>query len=50
MARVCRAHGRPSPTRISNTLLPIELETAMSPRPGKDRDMGRKWGDKVDIK
>lgn len=33
MARVCSAQGRPSPIRISNTLLPIEFETAMSPKP-----------------
>ena len=40
MARVCRAQGSPSPIRISNTLLPIELDTAMSPRPErvKERD------------
>lgn len=30
---VCNAQGTPSPTRISNTLLPIVLDTAMSPRP-----------------
>lgn len=33
MASVFRAQGRPSPTRMSNTLLPMELETAMSPIP-----------------
>ena len=33
MHRVCRHQGRPRPTRISNTLLPMELEMAMSPRP-----------------
>lgn len=30
---VCNAQGKPSPTRMSNTLLPIVLETAMSPSP-----------------
>ncbi len=38
MAKVWMAQGRPSPIRISNTLLPMELDTAMSPIPGKDRD------------
>lgn len=33
---VCRPHGIPSPTRMSNTLLPMVLETAMSPRPAGD--------------
>lgn len=37
MASVFRAHGRPSPTRMSNTLLPMELDTAMSPIPGHRR-------------
>ncbi|TNN30561.1 hypothetical protein EYF80_059285 [Liparis tanakae] len=40
MARVFRAQGRPSPTRMSNTLLPMELDTAMSPIPGDGRDRG----------
>lgn len=30
---VCSAQGTPRPTRMSNTLLPIVLDTAMSPRP-----------------
>ena len=33
MQSVCSAHGRPRPTRMSNTLLPMELEMAMSPIP-----------------
>lgn len=33
MQSVCSAQGRPRPTRMSNTLLPMELEMAMSPRP-----------------
>lgn len=35
MARVFRAQGRPRPTRMSKTLLPMELDTAMSPMPGQ---------------
>lgn len=39
IARVFRAQGRPSPTKMSNTLLPMELDTAMSPIPEQtDRD------------
>lgn len=38
MAKVWIAQGRPSPIRISNTLLPMELDTAMSPIPEKDRE------------
>lgn len=30
---VCRAQGTPRPTRMSNTLLPMVLDTAMSPKP-----------------
>lgn len=33
MQSVCSIHGRPRPTRMSNTLLPMELEMAMSPIP-----------------
>ncbi|KAG7268724.1 hypothetical protein CRUP_022851 [Coryphaenoides rupestris] len=32
-----RAQGMPSPTRMSNTLLPMVLDTAMSPKPGGDK-------------
>lgn len=37
---VCKAQGTPRPTRMSNTLLPMVLETAMSPRPAAE-DGGR---------
>lgn len=33
MQSVCSAQGSPKPTRMSNTLLPMELEMAMSPKP-----------------
>lgn len=38
MQSVCSAQGRPRPTRMSNTLLPMELEMAMSPRPEVRRE------------
>lgn len=38
MQSVCSAQGRPRPTRMSNTLLPMELEMAMSPRPEARRE------------
>jgi len=31
--RVLRAQGKPSPSRMSKILLPMELDTAMSPIP-----------------
>lgn len=40
MARVFRAQGRPSPTKMSNTLLPMELDTAMSPIPKQTDRVG----------
>lgn len=41
IARVFSAQGRPSPTRMSNTLLPMELDTAMSPMPDHKEREGR---------
>lgn len=35
---VCKPHGTPSPTRMSKTLLPTVLDTAMSPRPAEKRN------------
>lgn len=32
--RVRKAQGKPSPSRMSKMLLPMELDTAMSPIPG----------------
>lgn len=37
IAMVCKPHGTPRPTRMSKTLLPIVLDTAMSPRPAKEK-------------
>lgn len=36
-AMVCKPHGTPRPTRMSKTLLPIVLDTAMSPRPAEKK-------------
>lgn len=36
---VCKPHGTPRPTRMSNTLLPIVLDTAISPRPAKEKQI-----------
>lgn len=37
MAMVCKPHGTPSPTRMSKTLLPTVLDTAISPRPAEKK-------------
>lgn len=36
--RVRKAQGNPRPSRMSKILLPMELDTAMSPMPGEERD------------
>lgn len=36
--RVRKAQGNPRPNRMSKMLLPMELDTAMSPMPGEERD------------
>lgn len=40
--RVRKAHGKPKPSRMSKILLPMELDTAMSPIPEKGND-GKCW-------
>ncbi len=37
--RVRKAQGKPKPSRMSKILLPIELDTAMSPMPEKRQMM-----------
>lgn len=41
MASVFRAQGSPSPTKMSNTLLPMEFDTAMSPIPARRQRLGQ---------
>lgn len=36
--RVRKAQGKPRPNRMSKILLPMELDTAMSPMPVEERD------------
>ncbi len=36
--RVRKAQGKPKPSRMSKILLPMELDTAMSPMPEKRRE------------
>lgn len=45
--RVRKAQGKPKPSRMSKILLPMELDTAMSPMPEKRRE---KWQRNAELK